>query len=96
MSNVASRLRTATLCIRDLNVPVRKREIVVHEIATTLALKNYGDIKSVTVLKCFAAIRHESTNREGIRAHRQLRDKPADMDALLTVPRRRSSKPSIS
>ena len=55
----------------------------VQEIATALVPKNYGDIKGTTVLKCFAAVRNDSTSRERILALRQLRDKPADMDTLV-------------
>jgi hypothetical protein len=55
----------------------------VQEIATALTPKNYGDIKGTTVLKCFAAVRDNSTARERILALRQLRDKPGDMDALV-------------
>ena len=55
----------------------------VQEIATALEPKNYGDIKGTTVLKCLAAVRNDSTSRERILALRQLRDKPADMDALV-------------
>ncbi|MGW4116407.1 GmrSD restriction endonuclease domain-containing protein [Actinosynnema sp. NPDC004786] len=55
----------------------------VEDIALALKPKNYGDIRGTTVLKCLAAIRDDSTNRERILSLRQLREKPDDMDSLV-------------
>lgn len=55
----------------------------VERIAEALDPKNYGNIRGTTVLKCLAAVRDGSTNRERILALRQLRKKPEDMDDLV-------------
>src|SRR5215207_2106731 len=54
-----------------------------QSISDSLAPKNYDGIRGNTVLKCLAAVRDNSVNRERILALRGFRHKPVEMDALV-------------
>ena len=55
----------------------------IEEISISLGPKNYGDIRSTTLLKCLAAVDSKSTNRERVLALRRLKDDPLEMDDLV-------------
>lgn len=60
----------------------------VDEITTALTAKNYGDIKGTTVLKCLAATKYGSANRERILALRAVGNDAKEMNKLVEKTKR--------